>query len=70
MDVVDFAKHVYKKIDAREQEITEALLSGAPKDWEHYKTLTGEIRGLSFVRFEVETLLEKSSYYDEIDEPG
>lgn len=69
MDVVDFAKHVYKKIDARETEITEALLAGVPKDWEQYKMLAGEIRGLSFVRYEIETLLEKSSYNDEIDEP-
>jgi len=39
MDVVDFAKHVYKQLQEREQELSSALVAGTPKDWESYKTM-------------------------------
>lgn len=65
MDVVDFAKHVYKKLQEREQELSSALVAGTPKDWESYKTIVGEIQGLSFAQDEIRTLLENSSYHDD-----
>jgi len=34
MDVVDFAKHVYKKIEQREKDISMLLITGAVKDYE------------------------------------
>ena len=37
MDVVDLAKHLYKKLEEREQDISRALSHGAVKDWEQYK---------------------------------
>jgi len=38
---------VLKEIEERRQDIAEALISGAAKDFSEYKSMTGEIRGLS-----------------------
>ncbi len=71
MDVVDFAKHVYNKLHEREEELTSALVVGTPKDWEAYKTIVGEIQGLSFAQDVMRTLLENHSYDDDgFDESG
>jgi hypothetical protein len=71
MDVVDFAKHVYKSLQEREDELARALVVGTPKDWEHYKMIVGEIQGLSFAAGEIKTLLERHSDYDDgFDESG
>jgi len=61
MDVVDFARHVYKRLKEREQDIAGALASGSVKDWEHYQALVGEIRGLTYAREEFKALLEKNA---------
>lgn len=66
MEVVDFAKHLYKKLQEREDDLASALVSGFPKDWDSYKAIVGEIQGLSFAREEVKSLLERSDY----DEDG
>jgi hypothetical protein len=71
MDVVDFAKHVYKKLREREDDLVQNLASGAPKDWEQYKVIVGEIQGLSFATDEIRALLERYSDYDDgFDESG
>ena len=59
MDVVDFAKHMYKVLQEREQDIASALAGDACKDWEHYKLMVGEVRGLTYAREELKALLEK-----------
>ena len=41
MDVVDWAKYIYKKLEEREKDISAALASGAVKDWEQYKMSVG-----------------------------
>lgn len=71
MDVVDFAKHVYKAIHEREEQLAQNLVTGGPKDWEQYKMIVGEIQGLSFARDEIRTLLEKRvDHEDGFDESG
>ena len=60
MDVVDLAKHLYKKIEERQDDISEALSQGAVKDWEQYKMSVGEIRGLSLAKDEIRSLLERT----------
>lgn len=69
MDVVDFARHLYKKLQERQDELAQALVSGVPKDWEHYRRIVGEIQGLSYASEEVRTLLERNSDYEGFDEP-
>jgi hypothetical protein len=47
------------------------LASGAPKDWEQYKLIVGEIQGLSFAADEISALLERHSDNDDgFDESG
>ena len=61
MDVVDFAKHVYKKIEQREKDISMLLITGAVKDHEQYRHLVGEVQGLSFAKDEMKSLLERNA---------
>ena len=60
MDLVDLSKYLYKKLEEREKDIASALSHGSVKDWEQYKMSVGEIRGLSFAREEIKSLLEKN----------
>ena len=61
MDVVDFARRVYKLLGEREEDIKNMLSVGAPRNWEKYQSLVGEIRGVAFAREEMKALLEKHS---------
>lgn len=62
MDVVDFAQYFYKELRTRENELAGALARGSANSFEEYKTLVGEIRGLSYARSELRALLEKTDY--------
>jgi hypothetical protein len=61
MDVVDFAKYMYKNLREREEGIADALAHGSARDWEQYQSLVGEIRGLAYAREEMKALLEKNA---------
>ena len=65
MDVVDFSKYLYNKLQEREENHTSALSAGGVKTWEEYKMTVGEIRGLSLAREEIKTMLENNNDYDE-----
>jgi hypothetical protein len=60
MDVVDMAKYLYKKLEERENDLSNVLSSGSVQNWEQYKMSVGEIRGLSLARSEIKALLEKN----------
>jgi|TARA_R100000084_G_C4609592_1_gene127389 hypothetical protein len=59
MDGLNFAKILFKLLAEREKNIIDIISTGGVKDWEGYKDLVGELRGVSFVRNEIKTLLEK-----------
>jgi|TARA_R100001086_G_scaffold118579_1_gene60934 hypothetical protein len=61
MDIVDICKYMYKKLEERENDLSSALSHGSVQNWEQYKMTVGEIRGLSFAREEIKTLLEKNA---------
>ena len=61
MDVVDFAKYMYKLLRDREQQIASDLANNAARDYEQYKMLVGEVRGLAFAREELKALLENNA---------
>lgn len=61
MDVVDFARRMYKLLRQREDELTELLANDGALNWEHYKTVVGEIRGLAYAQDEMKALLEKTA---------
>jgi|TARA_R110002020_G_scaffold3622_5_gene16100 hypothetical protein len=66
MDAVAFATYMYKLLNQREQEIASALGMDAAKDWEHYKLMVGEIRGISYAREEIKALLE--NHADDVED--
>ena len=53
MDVADFAKHVYKMLERREQDIATILTSGGIQDMENYRLLVGEMQGLNYAKGEM-----------------
>jgi len=65
MDVVDFSKYLYNKLEEREKDLVLALSHGSVQSWEQYKMTVGEIRGLSLAREEIKALLENNADYDE-----
>lgn len=65
MDVVAFAQHVYRVLRQREEDIKEVLAADGLPNWEEYKKLVGEIRGLSYAANEMRALLEKHDDHDE-----
>ena len=60
MDAVAFATYMYKILKEREQDIANALAHDTAKDWEQYKLMVGEVRGIAYAREEIKALLERS----------
>ena len=65
MDVVDFASYMYKLLRQRQEDIKEVLAADGLPNWEEYKKLVGELRGLSYASDEMKALLENHADYDE-----
>lgn len=65
MDVVGFASHMYRMLRQRQDDIKEYLAADSLPNWEEYKKLVGELRGLSYAADEIKALLEKHGDYDE-----
>ena len=61
MDVADFAKHVYKLLHQREEQLAVMLTSGGVQNFEQYQRLVGEVQGLVYAKEEIKTLLERST---------
>ena len=61
MDFINFSKTLYKNLAEREKDIISIISTGGVKDWEGYKELVGELRGISFARNEIKTLLERNT---------
>jgi len=56
---------VLKELEERRNDIAQALISGAAKDFPEYRALCGEIRGLSFAHSFVNDLVRKLERSDE-----
>jgi hypothetical protein len=61
VDVVDLSKKLYKVLRQREEDLATTLVTGAVQDWEQYKMVVGEIRGISFAVEELKALLERTN---------
>lgn len=60
MNVVVFAKAMYKQIDERREMLADQLVLGAATNLEQYRQVVGEIQGLDYARESLKSLLEKS----------
>ena len=56
---------VLKEIEERREDIAQALVSGAAKDYPEYRGLCGEIRGLSLAHGFITDLVRKMETDDE-----
>jgi len=56
---------VTRELDERKSALTEALISGAAKDFAEYRHMCGEIRGLSFAHAHITDLVRKMESDDE-----
>ena len=66
MDAVAFATYMYKILKEREQDIANALAHDTAKDWEQYKLMVGEVRGIAYAREESKALLE--NHADDVED--
>jgi len=56
---------ITKEIEERQKSLSDALASGAAKDYAEYKYMCGEIRGLSFAHAYVTDLVRKLEQDDD-----
>lgn len=56
---------VLKDIDERRDMLAKALMEGAAKDYSEYRSMCGEIRGLSVAHNFITDLVRKMETYDE-----
>lgn len=57
--------NVIRELDERKNALTQALVSGAAKDFAEYRHMCGEIRGLSFAHAYITDLVRKLENDDE-----
>ena len=56
---------VLKDIDERRDMLAKALMEGSAKDYSEYRSMCGEIRGLSVAHSFITDLVRKMETYDE-----
>lgn len=60
MDVVQFSQALYKVLRERENDLRDQLANGTAQTYEQYRSMVGELQGVSFSIEEIKALLEKS----------
>jgi len=65
MDLISLAQFILKTIRDRRDQIGELLTSGNVKNMEVYRSLVGEIMGMSFVEQELRTVLKNAEMLDD-----
>jgi len=65
MDLISLAQFILKTIRDRRDQIGELLTSGNVKNMEEYRSLVGEIMGMSFVEQELRTVLKNAEMLDD-----
>lgn len=60
MKVTDFLYNYKKALNTRIEDISISLTSGNASDMEAYKSMVGEIQGLTYALEQLRTLLEKT----------
>ena len=56
---------VLKDIEEHRESIARALVDGAARDYAEYKSMTGEVRGLSLAHSFITDLVRKMEFEDE-----
>lgn len=56
---------VLKELDTRRDAITSALVNGAAKDFAEYRSMCGELRGLSVAHVHIVDLVRKLEQFED-----
>jgi hypothetical protein len=56
---------VLKELEQRRESVSQAINSGAAKDFPEYKSMTGEVRGLSLAHSLIKDLAQKMERSDD-----
>jgi|TARA_R110002020_G_scaffold524_7_gene2649 hypothetical protein len=59
-DPTTFAYAILKAIQSRIELTQNAILQGSPKNFENYRQLVGELKGLEFSEQEIKEILQSS----------
>jgi|TARA_R100001244_G_scaffold21267_1_gene22689 hypothetical protein len=65
MDLISLSQFILKTIRDRRDQIGGLLTSGNVKNMEEYRSLVGEIMGMSFVEQELRTVLKNAEMLDD-----
>jgi|TARA_R100001530_G_scaffold24610_1_gene19918 hypothetical protein len=65
MDLISLSQFIFKIIGNRRDQIGDLLTSGNVKNMEEYRSLVGEIMGMSFVEQELRTVLKNAEMLDD-----
>jgi hypothetical protein len=65
MDLISLSQFIFKIIRDRRDQIGDLLTSGNVKNMEEYRSLVGEIMGMSFVEQELRTVLKNAEMLDD-----
>lgn len=68
MDVVDFARALYKELRERRATLSEHLVYGHMKSFEQYQNYVGQIQGLDYAENTLKALLENRTDGDSAEE--
>lgn len=60
-----YLEYLNKLLAERQKHLSDAIAEGAAKNFEEYKQLVGEIRGLSFAQLSVNDLVRKLEENDD-----
>lgn len=62
MDVIQFIARYKRTLQNRVDDISISVTSGGASDMETYRSMIGEIQGLTYALDELQTLLKKDDY--------
>ena len=65
MDELSFIEKLSRTLKTREQEMKDAMTSGAVDNMQKYSYMLGQIRTYQYISQEISSLLNKKEQYDE-----
>ena len=65
MDSLHFADYLYKKLRQKQEDLQISLGTGNVANFEEYRYIVGQIKGLTFMEDEIRTSMKNIEYSDE-----
>ena len=65
MDALHLAEYLLKSIRERDVRLKDKLADGSIQTFEEYRYIVGEIRGMTYVEYEIKTAMKCIEYADD-----